>query len=32
VQLMCLGVVGEYLGKIYQEAKARPRYIIEKSI
>lgn len=29
VQILCLGIVGEYLGKIYQEVKRRPRYIIE---
>lgn len=28
IQLMCLGVIGEYIGKIYLETKARPRYII----
>lgn len=32
VQLLSLGIVGEYLGKVYQEVKARPRFIIEKII
>ena len=30
VQLMCMGVLGEYIGKIYMEVKARPRYIISE--
>lgn len=30
IQLLCLGVIGEYIGKIYSETKHRPRYIIEK--
>jgi polyisoprenyl-phosphate glycosyltransferase len=32
IQLFCIGVLGEYLGKIYHEVKARPRYIIEKCL
>ena len=32
IQLLCLGVIGQYLAKIYSEAKARPRFIIEKSV
>jgi glycosyltransferase involved in cell wall biosynthesis len=30
VQVLSLGIVGEYIGKIYNETKARPKYIIEK--
>ena len=30
IQLVCLGVIGEYIGKIYMETKARPRYIISE--
>lgn len=29
IQLLAIGVVGEYIGKIYNETKARPRFIIE---
>ncbi len=29
IQMLSLGVIGEYIGKIYNETKQRPRYIIE---
>ena len=32
IQLLCLGVIGEYLAKVYQETKRRPRYTIDKTI
>ncbi|MGB0217736.1 MAG: glycosyltransferase family 2 protein [Sinimarinibacterium flocculans] len=32
IQLLCLGVMGEYIGKLYSEVKARPRFIIETLI
>ena len=31
IQLFCLGIIGEYIGKIYSEVKERPRFIIEKT-
>ncbi len=31
VQLLCIGIIGEYLAKIYLETKQRPRYFIEKT-
>lgn len=30
IQLLCLGVIGEYVGKTYMESKHRPRYIISE--
>jgi len=32
VQLLCIGVIGEYVGKNYIEVKRRPRYMVEKEI
>ena len=30
INMICLGIIGEYIGKIYQEVKRRPRYIIDE--
>jgi len=32
IQIMSLGIIGEYVGRNFQEGKARPRYIIDKEI
>jgi glycosyltransferase involved in cell wall biosynthesis len=32
IQLLSLGIIGEYIAKIYSETKHRPRYIIEKTV
>ncbi|MGV9184426.1 glycosyltransferase family 2 protein [Arcanobacterium canis] len=32
IQLLSLGVIGEYIGKIYLETKHRPRFLIEESV
>ena len=32
VQLMTLGVIGEYLGRVFNETKGRPLYLIEHSL
>jgi glycosyltransferase involved in cell wall biosynthesis len=32
LQLICLGIIGEYIGKIYMEVKRRPHYEIEQTI
>lgn len=31
IQLFCLGVIGEYIGKIFLETKRRPRFIVEQT-
>jgi glycosyltransferase involved in cell wall biosynthesis len=30
IQILSIGVIGAYLGKIYSEVKSRPRYVIDK--
>ncbi len=32
IQLMSMGIIGEYVGRIFQQSKNRPRYIIDKEI
>jgi len=32
IQLMSLGIIGEYIGRIFQQSKDRPRYIIDREI
>ena len=32
MQIFCLGIIGEYMGQIFMEVKARPRYIVEKEL
>ena len=29
LQMMAIGIIGEYIGKIYLESKRRPRFIVE---
>jgi len=32
LQLICLGIIGQYIGRIYEEVKRRPRYIVAQSL
>ena len=32
IQLLCMGVIGQYLAKVYSETKRRPRFIVEKTL
>lgn len=32
IQIFCIGILGEYISKVYKEVKNRPRYLIERTI
>lgn len=32
IQILCIGIIGEYIGQLFQEVKARPKYIVEESL
>lgn len=32
VQIFCIGMLGEYLGKTYAEVKGRPRFVVERTV
>ncbi len=32
IQVMSIGIIGEYIGRVFQQSKGRPRYIIDKEI
>jgi hypothetical protein len=32
VQLISIGILGEYIGRIYEEVKQRPKFIVEQAV
>jgi hypothetical protein len=32
VQLICVGILGEYVGRIYEEVKRRPLYVVQDEV
>ena len=32
IQLFCLGIIGEYIGRIFEEIKRRPVYVVKRSV
>ena len=32
IQLICVGILGQYIGRIYEEVRRRPRYIVAKTV
>jgi polyisoprenyl-phosphate glycosyltransferase len=32
IQLICVGIIGEYVGRIYDEVKRRPLYVVRKHV
>jgi len=32
IQIFAIGILGEYIGKIYKEVKRRPRYLIDEEV
>ncbi|MEI6465630.1 MAG: glycosyltransferase, partial [Verrucomicrobiota bacterium] len=31
IQLICVGILGEYIGRIYEEVRARPKFIVDRA-
>jgi len=32
IQILALGIIGEYIGRIYQEVRRRPRFIVKREL